>query len=70
MGAALPFVSEPMRRNLEERWSFYLLGFLSLPLACIVCGFQLYGPHLRLQSPLCQSLVEKEKGDSNEVSEI
>ncbi|CBX91784.1 hypothetical protein LEMA_P044900.1 [Plenodomus lingam JN3] len=54
MGASLPFAEEPMIRNLGGKWSFYILGLVSLLLAFVICGFHFYGPWLRKRSPLCQ----------------
>jgi len=68
MRAGLPLVVEHMRIALKGEWSFYLFGFLSLPLAFIVCGFYFDRPWLRTWSPLCHGSWEGEGRDATRES--
>lgn len=58
LAAGLSFAAAPLYSHLGAQWELYLLGFLSLPFAGLICGTLYIGPWLREHSEICQSIVQ------------
>ncbi|CZT14341.1 uncharacterized protein RCC_00318 [Ramularia collo-cygni] len=58
LAAGLSFAAAPLYSHLGAQWELYLLGFLSLPFAGLICGTLYAGPWLREHSEICQSIIK------------
>ncbi|KAF2773159.1 MFS general substrate transporter [Teratosphaeria nubilosa] len=49
-GAALSFAATPIWNSLSPSWTYFVLGFLSIPFAVLLCCSYLFAPWLRQHS--------------------